>query len=432
MSVTVRRLIFAAIFVAAFGTYGLRAYRSGNLNNPPEAGDGPDYEAIAFNVWKGRGYGYYWSDPEYRAPYEGLARYRDLLTRQSTYYPTTYRPPALPYLLSAVYTVAGRNFAVWRILNCAIMAGAVTIAVAIAVHLAGLLAAPVALGLLLQSPRLTQYSQMFMTEGQATFLVSLLAFIWLTQRQRRWKLAGTAASGAALGALMAVRSIYVLWVPIALFAPTSDPKSEGRFGWRAKAVCLATCLLVIAPWWVRNIVVTKAFMPAGTQGPLNLPAGFGPQALKYDGMWRSIRDDEADALRAQNVDPYSVEFEVRLARTRSQIATAWMREHPADVLRLMILHVWQETKPRGHPFWDYLLPLGAVAAFVLRKSPGVGIVVLMVCANIVSVAMTWGAGGRFMTPVQPLLLALISALIAVGIRQTTSVLQRQRDRWSMA
>jgi hypothetical protein len=46
--------------------------------------------------------------------------------------------------------------------------------------------------------------------------------------------------------------------------------------------------------------------------------------------------------------------------------------------------------------------------------------------------MTWGAGGRFMTPVQPLLLALVSALIVVGIRQTTIVLQRGRDRWSVA
>jgi 4-amino-4-deoxy-L-arabinose transferase-like glycosyltransferase len=432
MSVTVRRLIFAAIFVAAFGTYGLRAYRSGNLNNPPEAGDGPDYEAIAFNIWKGKGYGYDWNDAEYRAPYEGLARYRDLLSRHSNYYPTTYRPPALPYVLSGVYALTGRNFAVWRILNCAIMAGAVTFAAAIAAHFGGLIAAPVAAVLLLQSPRLTQYSQMFMTEGLATFLVCLLALIWLTQRQRPRKLAGAAASGAVLGALMLVRSIYVLWVPIALFAPTSDPAAEGRFGWRAKAVCLAACLIVIAPWGVRNIVVTQAFMPAGTQGPLNLPAGFGPRALQYNGLWRSIPDDGAEELRRQNIDPYSVAFEVRLAKMRSDIAMTWMREHPRDVLRLMVLHVWQEIRPRGRPLWDYLLPAAGLAALVFRKSPGIGVIVLMVSANILSVAMTWGAGGRFMTPVQPLLIALISAMIVVGIRQSAIALQRSRDRWSVA
>jgi 4-amino-4-deoxy-L-arabinose transferase-like glycosyltransferase len=426
MSVTVRRLIYAAIFIAAFGTYGLRAYRSGHLNDPAEAGDGHDYEAIAFNLWKGKGYGYDWSNPEFRAPYEGLPRYGDLLSRHSNYYPTTYRPPALPILVSGVYALAGRNFAAWRLLNCAFMAGAVTIGAGVAAHFAGLAAAPVAAALLLQNPRLTQYSQMFMTEALATLLVSLLALIWLTQRQRQRKLAGTAASGAVLGALMAVRSIYVLWVPIALFAPTTDPASEGRFGWRAKAVCLAACLIVIAPWWVRNIVVTQAFMPAGTQGPLNLPAGFGPQALKYDGLWRSIRDDQAEQLRAQNIDPYSVEFEVRLAKLRGETATTWMRQHPVDVVRLMVMHVWQEIRPRRASFWDYLLPVAALAALVLWKSPGIGVVVLMVCANILSVAMTWGAGGRFMTPVQPLLIALVSAALVVGIRRATIALQGAR------
>jgi hypothetical protein len=34
--------------------------------------------------------------------------------------------------------------------------------------------------------------------------------------------------------------------------------------------------------------------------------------------------------------------------------------------------------------------------------------------------------------VQPLLLALISALLVVAIRQTAVALQRGRDRWSVA
>ena len=41
---------------------------SGALREPPEKGDGHDYDAIAYNVWKGRGFGYHWSDPEWRIP----------------------------------------------------------------------------------------------------------------------------------------------------------------------------------------------------------------------------------------------------------------------------------------------------------------------------------------------------------------------------
>ena len=123
-----RRLVFAAIFFAAFGIYVVRIVNSGGFHVPPETGDGHDYDAIAFNVWHGRGFGYEWSNEEWRRPYVGIPRYRLLLTRQSEFYPTTYRPPAMPLLLSGVYAITGRSFAAWRVVNCGVMAGAVTAA----------------------------------------------------------------------------------------------------------------------------------------------------------------------------------------------------------------------------------------------------------------------------------------------------------------
>ena len=75
-----RRVVFAAIFLAAFGIYVMRASTSGALREPPETGDGHDYDAIAYNVWQGRGFGYQWSDEDWRKPYEGIPRYRLLLT----------------------------------------------------------------------------------------------------------------------------------------------------------------------------------------------------------------------------------------------------------------------------------------------------------------------------------------------------------------
>ena len=78
----VRRVVFAAIFLITFGIYVMRASTSGALREPPETGDGHDYDAIAFNVWQGRGFGYEWSDENWRKPYEGIPRYRLLLTRR--------------------------------------------------------------------------------------------------------------------------------------------------------------------------------------------------------------------------------------------------------------------------------------------------------------------------------------------------------------
>jgi hypothetical protein len=410
VSRTARRLVYLLIFAAAFAAYLSRAQQSGRLHEPPEPGDSHDYEAIAFNLWKLRGYGYYWSDPEFRAPYEGRRGYAGMLRRQSGYYPTAYRPPLFPVLLSGIYAVMNRNFAAWRVINCALMAGALTLAAIVAAHLAGLLAAPLAALFVLQSDQLTRSSQIFMTEGIAAFLVSLLAWLWVVNARRGWNTRRAATFGIGLGALLAARSIFVLWLPLALFIPgRADADRPGR--WRQRAVCLLFCLIVIGPWWIRNLVVTGAFMPTGTQAPLNLPMGFGPRALMYEGLWRSNRGDGVEELQARNVDPFSIEWEVQLAKIRSGIALTWMRENPLDVVRLMGLHVWQEIRPRNRGVWDWILPAACGALVLLRKSPGAGGVALMIAANLFSVALTWGAGGRFMLPVQPLMLALISAAI---------------------
>jgi hypothetical protein len=204
-----RRLVFATIFLASFSIYVMRASKSGALREPPETGDGHDYDAIAFNVWKGRGFGYQWTDESWRRPYEGIPRYRLLLTRQSGFYPTTYRPPAMPYLLSAVYAIAGRNFTAWRIVNCGITAGAVTTAAIISAQFAGVPAAVITAAILLQSRELTRYSAMFMTEPLATLMLALVAWTWVRSAREGWTVRRAIMSGVAMGGLLGARTIFI-------------------------------------------------------------------------------------------------------------------------------------------------------------------------------------------------------------------------------
>ena len=63
-----KALSFAAIFLVTFGVLAARI-STPDLYDPPPGGDERDYEALAYNLWKGRGFGYFWSDPEWRAPY---------------------------------------------------------------------------------------------------------------------------------------------------------------------------------------------------------------------------------------------------------------------------------------------------------------------------------------------------------------------------
>ena len=417
----VRRLVFAAIFLASFGVYVMRASVSGALREPPETGDGHDYDAIAYNVWQGRGFGYQWSDETWRKPYEGIPRYRLLLTRKSDYYPTTYRPPAMPYLLSAVYALAGRNFAAWRVLNCAITAGAVTTAAIISAQFGGIPAALITAAILLQSRELTRYSGMFMTEPLATLMLALLAWTFVRNAQEGWTIRRAAVSGVAMGGLLAARTIFILSTPILAILPGKDLSFGSRVAWKTKAVCLVVAIGVISPWWIRNVVVLDAFMPLGTQGGINLPMGFGPRALRHQGIWASNPGDGWPEIAAQKLD--IVTSEVMLAKHRQRLTLNWMMENPGQVLYLMRLHVTQELKP-GRDFYSrWLLPAAAVGAVILWRFPAAWVLALIVCANILSIAMTYSAGGRFMVPVQPLLAALIGGGLVYGLGQALTLLR---------
>lgn len=284
----IKALSFAAIFFVTFGVLAARV-STPDLYDPPPGGDERDYEALAYNLWKGRGFGSFWSDPEWRAPYlsvpSAAGAVRDL---ESNYYLTTYRPPAFPALWALTYHAAGRDFGTIRFVNAALMAAAVTLAAAIALEFA---------------------------------------------------------------------SIFVIWLPAAMLMPARPSLRGGTRRWVERACCVGACLLVVGPWWMRNIILTGAFLPTGTQGPINLTAGFSQRALDNEGRWRSNSGDGAKEIEDAGVDPYSVEYEVRLARHRSALARDWMWDHPREVLQLMGLHVWQEFRTRrARTDWALLLP----------------------------------------------------------------------------
>jgi hypothetical protein len=223
------------------------------------------------------------------------------------------------------------------------------------------------------------------------------------------------------------RSIFLLWIPLTLLAPGAD-RASARVAWRGRAIAVAVALLVVGPWWVRNCVVLDAFMPFGTQGAINLPAGFGPRALRFKGQWMSNPGDGAPEIAALNLGP--VASEVRLAQHRSALAARWIREHPLDALSLMGQHMWQEVKPRSipYPIGAWLLPVATLAAVYLRRRAGVGVIVLMVATNMLGIALTWSARGQFMAPVQPMLAALVGAMAAVMARTIIDFARGRRGR----
>jgi hypothetical protein len=212
-----------------------------------------------------------------------------------------------------------------------------------------------------------------------------------------------------MAGLIASRTIFVLWLPLIAILPGKDLSFGSKFAWRPKAICFAVALLVMSPWFVRNMVVTRAFLPLGTQGGINLPMGFGPRAFRSQGIWASNPEDGWPEISAKKLDV--VTTEVLLAQYRSRLTIDWMLAHPREVIQLMRLHVWQELRPRRDVLLKWLLPAAAVAVLIFRKKTATWVIVLMVAANVMSIAMTYSASGRFMVPVQPLLIALAGAMV---------------------
>jgi len=423
-----RRLIAIGVFVFIFANFMYYSWDEGSLYGPPEAGDGVDYDAIALNISQGKGFGFDWDDPAYYEAYAGTPSYDALRTRHSEagFYPTSYRPPAVPLLMGIVYKLTNRNFTAWRIFQIAWMSATVVLAGTIAAQMGGWLAV-IFVGLFaVQSQQLFAYSHWFMTETGAAFMVTLFGWTWLRASRLGWTRRRAFVTGMVLGGLIATRSIFVLWTPVVLFVPRLAEATRFKSLVLPKALCLAGCLLVIGPWWVRNIVVTGARLPFGTEGALNLPAGFGPLAQKNRGVWTPNHGDGSDQVWAR-VKPDMRAFEVELARYRQRITLRWMQRHPWEVLDLMRLHVWQEIRPRGDPFADYVPYLGLLCAIWFRKTAAGRLILLMIAANLFGIAMTWSVEGRFLVPLVPMFLAVIGAAFAVVARRAIEEDDRRRE-----
>ena len=120
-----------------------------------------------------------------------------------------------------------------------------------------------------------------------------------------------------MGGLLAARTIFILTTPILLILPGRDLSFGSKLAWKTKAICLAVAIVVISPWWIRNIVVLDAFMPLGTQGGINLPMGFGPRALRSQGVWASNPGDGWPEIAALKLDIVDVGSDAREASADS-------------------------------------------------------------------------------------------------------------------
>lgn len=195
------------------------------------------------------------------------------------WHPWCHYPVGYSGFLALIYRLFGEGPHVATVANA--VAGALLVAVVhrLARYVTSTPRARLAAIFTALSPGLVVYSALLMTEPLAA--LGLVTSAWLFVREPRPLHRGLAA-GAVMGLTALVRPQSLLCAPaLALLAIPTD-----TLGWRPRlraalastAVALATSLLVVSPWTVRNCRVMDGCALVSTNAGWNLAIGAFPRA----------------------------------------------------------------------------------------------------------------------------------------------------------
>jgi hypothetical protein len=422
--------------------------KQGNL--PPDMGDSAEYHNLAWNLAHGRGYRFYWDDPDWRRPYQDAnteGQYTYILTRRGGHR-TALRPPLLPYVASLLVRLdPDRVFLLWRIVDAFCVSLGVGLATLVALRLGGNVPALFTTGIGAFDPMRRMFAPDWMTEGLA--FVGFAGLLWiLTRLVERKSLWLVIAAGVSMGLLILARSMLIFLYPplvllVALCWWLNGRRARGAAA--AAALFTATAVLVPLPWWVRNCVLLEGFMPLGTQGGWTLPGGYSDLAWRNRGVWagdvrpaiweQGVAADPAlqQELRASGMTdnemallapyPYpdlsngkmsyaffcgSTAMEKEGCLVCQRAALDWLVTHWTVLPSLACAKV-------GSEFWgqrSFLAPvvLLALLSLGLRGTSGaLTVIFLLFASGLVAIAATYAMGnGRFLVPCMPALYVLAS------------------------
>lgn len=416
------RFALVALFFLAFTGFGtLTMFESGLLSKPPEAGDGPDYDNIAWNLSRGQGYGYDWADPTWRAPYEasGDPQYEGLLNRRGGYRPTAQRPPLYPALLGTTYALFGRSFETARLLNVILFAGAASIMLSILLRQEARLAGVFFVILVLKDPSYALWSYYLYSEALFLFLISIL----IHQMIRLDSASATRFNGIAIGGLLAAliltRSIFLFWLPFVGWAIVRMARQRGRPKLALEAFLIMGISLCC--WGARNLVALGHFLPLGTQGGINLAVDYSDDILAAGGLWTS---QSAAPTQKAFVDVWNgeglplEEREVAQNYWGTARAFQWIGDNWPKVPVLVYLKATSLLWHHALLYQRILLILFFGVVWWCFRAPRNRLLLGLFLANSFGVLMTHNVpAGRFLLPAELIIAYLLSAGLACVLNE---------------
>jgi len=277
-----------------------------------------------------------------------------------------YQAPLYPYLLGALYAVAGRDLLLVRLVQAILGSIACGLLCVAGIKWFGRRAG-VACGVILAlyGPALF-FDGLIQKSVVDVFIITAIVLLLALTLERRSFLT-TAALGIALGCVALTRENTIVFIPVIL----------AWLAWRGRdwvphaAAVLAGVLLVLAPVALHNrqaggawVLTTSQFGPNLYIGNSDTATGTYVPLVPTRGNAAFERQDATElAARAMGRTPSPAEVS---AYWRGR-ALAWIRAHPADWLRLTVFKL-RLAANRGEATDTEALPAHAEHSWPLRVS----------------------------------------------------------------
>src|SRR5712664_874580 len=239
-----------------------------------------------------------------------------------------YRPPAYPWLLAGVYSVAGVNLFAARIVMATL--GALSCVCAslwvrqLSTRRVGYFAGVTAA----IYPQFVRYPQTLYSEAFYLFLLfaGMALLIWAL---RHSSLLGAVLTGVTFGLAALTRETTLIMPAI---VGVSLWLARKKFSRNAAKVWLAMCaatVLTVLPWTVRNYFVLGTFVPIATNSGINFYIGNNPEATGLPD-WRLVPgvawNDGANEVEAH--------------KRGLQEGLLYARQHAASTVGMWCKKVW--------------------------------------------------------------------------------------------
>jgi 4-amino-4-deoxy-L-arabinose transferase-like glycosyltransferase len=251
--------------------------------------------------------------------------------------PTAFRPPLFPAALAAVYKVVGTSSAherwtAGRVLEAVLGALVAGLTCLIAARLWGPVTGLLAGALAAIDPPLLLVGSSLLSESLFIPLVLgavLAGIVFRSDARLRW----AALSGVLVGCAALTRGNgFVLVIPLAFLVFTGRPRRSGA---RAPVLLLATAILTVLPWTIRNYVEFHRFVPITTEGGYAL-AGTYNAATQHRPGFEAVWYPPLEEMRALATTHPGIN-EAQVSAHLETDGLHYIEHHPASVLKTAYL-----------------------------------------------------------------------------------------------